>query len=139
MDGQHGVNMYHRPYNSIRQQLTHVKDRTDKLKKCSVVYYVKCEQCKHDYIGETGRPLDIRLKEHVTKSNSAIYEHCTHTGHKIEPDNTKILTTEDSHIKRRVKEAINIKQRRPSLNRDEGLELSPVSGSVLVSHDRPFT
>ena len=32
--------MYHRPYNSIRQQLTYVKDRTEKLKKFGVVYHV---------------------------------------------------------------------------------------------------
>ena len=75
-----------------------------------MVYYIQCEQCKNDYIGETGRSLDIRLKEYVARSNSAIYEHCSHTGHKIDPNNTKILASEDWHIKRRVKEAINIKQ-----------------------------
>ena len=65
--------MYHRPFNSIRQQLTHVKDKTEKLKKCGVEYYVKCEQCENDYSGKTGHSLDIRLKEHIAKSNSAIY------------------------------------------------------------------
>ena len=72
--------MYHRPYNSTRYQLTHVKDKTEKLKKCGVVYHVKCEQCNIDYIGETGRSLDKRLEEHIAKSNSAIIEHCRHTG-----------------------------------------------------------
>ena len=132
----HGVNMYHRPYNSIRQQLTHVKDKTNKMKKCGVVYYIQCENCKNDYVGETGRSLDIRLKEHVSRSNSAIHEHCEQTGHHIRPENTKVLTSEDIHMKRRVKEAIAIKQRRPSLNRDEGLELSPVYHSLLVSRDQ---
>ena len=127
--------MYHRPFNSIRQQLTHVKDKTEKLKKCGVEYYVKCEQCENDYIGETGHSLDIRLKEHIAKSNSAIYEHCIHTGPKIDPQNTKILTSEDSNIKRRVKEAINMKQRRQSLNRDESLEISSVYNYFLVSRD----
>jgi len=131
-----GVNMYHKPYNSIKQQLTHVKDKTDKLKKCGVVYYIKCEQCNNDYVGETGRSLDIRLKEHTARSNSAIHEHCSHTGHKIEPKNTKIIASEDTHIKRRVKEAIAIKQRRPSLNRDKGLELPSVYNTLLVSRDQ---
>ena len=131
----YGVNIYHRPFKSIRQQLIHVKDKTEKLKKCGVVYYLKCEQCENDYIGEAGRSLDIRLKEHIAKTNSVIYEHCIHTGHKIDPQNTKILTSEDSTIKHRVKETINIKQRRPSLNRDEGLEIPLVYNSLLVSRD----
>ena len=76
----YGVNMYHRPFTSIRQQLTHVKDKTEKRKKCGVVYYVKCEQCENYYIAETGRSLDITLKEHIAKSNSAIYEPSRHTG-----------------------------------------------------------
>ncbi|XP_052268226.1 uncharacterized protein LOC127869610 [Dreissena polymorpha] len=133
----YGISMYHRPYNSIRQQFTHVKDKTDKLKKCGVVYYKKCEQCKNDYIGETGRSLVIRLKEHVARSNSAIHEHCSHTGNKIDRNNTKILDSEDSHIKRRVNGAIHIKQRRPSLNRDGGLELPPVYNSLLGSRGHP--
>ena len=122
----HGVNIYHKPYNSIRQQVTHVKDKTEKMKKCGVVYYIQCDKCSQDYVGETGRTLDTRMKEHLTRTNSAIHEHCDHTGHNIVPANTKIIATEDVHIKRRVKEAIAIKQRRPSLNRDEGLDLPPV-------------
>ncbi|KAH3896441.1 hypothetical protein DPMN_020618 [Dreissena polymorpha] len=45
------------------------------------------------------------------------------TCHKIDPNKTKVLTSEEHLWKRKVKEAIEIKQRRPSLNRDEGLEL----------------
>ncbi|XP_053389112.1 uncharacterized protein LOC123531409 [Mercenaria mercenaria] len=121
----HGVNMFHKPYNSIRSQVTRVKDQTDKLKKCGIIYHVKCKNCKEDYIGETARTLETRLKEHVTRTNSAIHEHCQNTGHTIKSENTKILTSESGLIKRKVKEAIEIKQRRPSLNRDEGLELPP--------------
>ena len=112
-----------------------VKDKTEKLKKCGVIYHIKCENCQNDYIGETARTLGTRLKEHVTRSSSAVHEHCDNTGHNIEADNTTILTSEDSNIKRKVKEAILIKQRRPSLNRDEGLELPPVYTPLLESRD----
>ncbi|XP_053406480.1 uncharacterized protein LOC128559257 [Mercenaria mercenaria] len=37
----HGVNMFHKPYNSIRSQVTRVKDQTDKLKK--MWNYIPCE------------------------------------------------------------------------------------------------
>ena len=77
------------------------------------------------------------MKEHVARSNSAIHEHCDKTGHHIKPDTTTILTSEDNHINRQVKEAIQIKQRKPSLNRDEGLELPPVYNTLLVSRDHP--
>ena len=47
----------------------HVKDKTDKLKKCGVIYHIKCENCKEDYIGETGQTLETRPKEHVTRNS----------------------------------------------------------------------
>ena len=47
-----------------------------------VVYHMKCKQCENDYIVETGRSLDIRLKQHIVKSTSAVYDYCIHTGHK---------------------------------------------------------
>ena len=131
----HGANVYHKPYNTIRQQVTHVKDKTDKMKKCGVIYHIKCEDCHQDYVGETGRQLNTRMKEHLSRDSSTIKEHCDHTGHKIDPKNTNILTSEDNFWKRKIKEAIEIKQRRPSLNRDEGLELPRVYDSLLVSRD----
>lgn len=131
----HGANLFHKPYNTIRSQVTRVKDRTDKMKKCGVIYHIKCENCEGDYVGETARQLDTRLKEHMSRTSSAIFEHCDSKGHKIKPENTKILNTEDNFWKRKVKEAIEIKQRKPSLNRDEGLELPRVYDSLLVSRD----
>ena len=131
----YGANIYHKPYNTIRQQVTRVKDRTDKMKKCGIIYHIKCDSCEGDYVGETARQLDIRLKEHMSRSSSAIYEHCEGEGHKIRPENTKVLMSEDNFWKRKVKEAIEIRQRRPSLNRDEGLELPRAYDSLLTSCD----
>ncbi|KAH3851824.1 hypothetical protein DPMN_094311 [Dreissena polymorpha] len=78
-----------------------------------------------------------KKKDKTPSDKSSNKDQKINKGHKLDPNNTKILAPEDWHIKRRVKEAINIKQRRPSLNRDEGLELSPVYNSLLVSRDNP--
>ena len=94
---------------------------------------MKCNDCDKFYVGEIGRSLETRLKEHQTRANSALYEHCDENGHSISADNTKVLLTEDHTIKRRVKEAIKIKQYQPKLNRDEGLELPAVYTTLLVS------
>ena len=76
-----------------------------------------------------------RIKEHQSHDISAVYEHCQTTGHNINPHNVKVLSDENNTIKSRVKETIAIKQRKPSLNMDEGLDLpavyNPPSGILL--------
>ena len=47
----------------------------DKLEKSNVVYEYDCI-CQEFYIGETKRALDIRIRDHQTKSrNTNIYQH----------------------------------------------------------------
>ena len=62
----HDVGVYHRPINTIRSLLVHPKDKTPDLQKCGVVYQIACPQCQHLYVGETGRPLATRMKDHTT-------------------------------------------------------------------------
>ena len=49
----------------------------------------------------------------------------------IDISESTILDIDPNTLKRRVKEAIEIKVRRPSLNRDTGTELSPVYNTIL--------
>ena len=128
---QHGCRVFHKPVNSLRNQLTHVEDKSDPLKMSCVVYQVDCDQCAENYIGETARPLGTRIHEHQTRASSAIFEHTQNAGHSINQQSAQILSTEPLHTKRRVKEAIEIKTRRPSLNRDPGLDLPPVYDTAL--------
>ena len=130
----HGVDVFHKPTGSLRSRLTHVKDVTNKGKKCGTVYYIQCSNCNEDYIGETERLLQTRLKEHQSRSSSeAFHEHLLARNHSIDIDQTVVLDQEAHTLKRKVKEAIEIKTRRPSLNRDSGLELSPIYNSILPS------
>ena len=48
---------------SIRSQLIRPKDAVDPAKQDGVVYRIPCE-CGKVYIGETGRPMQDRIKEH---------------------------------------------------------------------------
>ena len=49
-------------------------------------------------------------------------EHCAHDHHKITKDSVKVLAREDIWLKRKVREAIEIKIGQPAMNRDQGYE-----------------
>ena len=36
-----------------------------------VVYHISCQSCKEEYVGETGRPLCVRVKEHLEGLNKS--------------------------------------------------------------------
>ena len=58
---------------------------------------MQCPDCQGDYIGETGRNMGTRLKEHINLkgSNSAIKEHLDATGHRCSIKNVNILCKKD--------------------------------------------
>ena len=67
----------------------------------------------------------------VTPILSAVAEHFSTTGHIIDWENTKVLDREDREYPRQVREAIYIKKKKPSLNRDQGLELPSLYNGLL--------
>ncbi|KAI0233812.1 Elongation factor 1-gamma [Lamellibrachia satsuma] len=64
----------------------------------------------------------------------AISEHKLNTGHQCSMKDVNILDHEENWHRRKIKEAINIHRKKPTLNRDVGQELPPVL-LQLVSHD----
>ena len=130
----HGVGTYHRPVNTIRSILVHHKDKTPDAQKCGLVYQVECPECPLTYIGETGRMLATRTKDHLNLRNplTAVGEHCTHEHHKITKDSVRVLAREDSWLKRKVREAIEIKiVQQPAMNRDQRYELHSPPPSTM--------
>ena len=77
-------------FNPLRSQLVRVKDKTESLKKCGTVYRIHCEQCNKDYVGETSRLLETRVKEHLSRNSSAVHEHCLPTGYLVDSSRTKV-------------------------------------------------
>jgi hypothetical protein len=60
-----------------------VKDPTEKNKVCGAIYHIQCSDCSEDYIGETERPLHKRLREHQTRTQSAVYKHIEGNNHTL--------------------------------------------------------
>ena len=130
---QYGVTTAFKPYKTIRQELVAPKDKIKKEQKTGVVYHIKCE-CGQDYIGETERQLKDRLSEHTRKSSvekSAMANHLHFTKHKLLSDH-KILDQDPDWHRRGVKEAIQIRKHKPSLNKDQGRHQLPNIWNDLI-------
>ena len=94
-----------------------IKDSTPDLLMSKVIYQFQCP-CDEDqsYIGKTKRHLNVRIREHITIPNSAIYNHSSSCHCKPSADNFKILSKGNSEFEINIKEALLIKQLTPKLN-----------------------
>ena len=114
------------------------KQKADKTKQPKgVVYQVKCS-CGKTYIGETKRPLNVRIEEHKASvrkcdEKSAISDHL-----KINPQHSidwqgvnKLAIHKTATMERKITEAINIKRHKPEMNRDLGLSLPSAYDCLL--------
>ena len=72
---------------------------------------------------------ELKLRNPLT----AVGEHCAHEHHKITKDSVKVLAREDVWLKRKVREAIEIKIGQPAMNRDQGYELPPIYNKLLFN------
>ena len=100
--------------------------------KKNVVYQLVCTGCHAAYIGSTIRPLHSRIAEHFSKNNSAVCQHIIACPSDL---NLSILTNGSDATDLRLKEALLIKQNRPSLNRrDELVEVEILTAGIQLPH-----
>ena len=90
-----------------------------------VVYLSSCLRCGEDYIGETARPLCVRIKEHLdgkdrSRKSTPLGAHriSTHSGDDFEVA-VKILAHEPQTSARKILEAFWINTKNPKINRKE--------------------
>ena len=100
--------------NTLKNHFCQLKDSIPPDEKCGV-YKIQCEQCPFSYIGQTGRPLKTRLKEHkyaLTSSqpkNSNFASHLLASGHPFPgPENVHLLHEESSRNRRIALETVEI-------------------------------
>ena len=140
-----GIQVYFKGSNTLRSKLMAPKDKDPKAKKQGVIYDVKCNipSCKSRYIGETGRTLEERYREHTKSTNSALKLHEDAYGHPLSSDadcdNIRIIDREDNYNKRKILEAIYIKANDPDLNRNIGKSDIPnIYDKLILSKEGGF-
>jgi len=138
----HQVPVTMRPVETLRRLLVHPKDRQEKEEITDCVYKIPCSNCEKTYIGEIGRKLGTRLKEHKTEveattkkpftrsqhlhslseqNKSALTDHASRDNQMINWSQATILDRESDRGTRWIKEAVLIrKEGQSSMNRDEG-------------------
>ena len=89
-----------------------------------MVYQLKCHGCGNLYVGSTFRRLHTRFHEEITRENETIYKHIANNYTEYPTFSISIIDHDIDPINLRIREAIHIKQIKPTLNtKDELKEL----------------
>lgn len=101
--------------------LVNTKDCTKLEHEHNITYLATCpeQNCNATYLGETGRRLIERFKDHTGRDfNSHIYKHTTETKHQpLTLSNYEILDKNYTTLQeRKLSEALYIKTLKPTLN-----------------------
>ena len=137
---QAGIEVAFKPCKTLSNIFPKPKDKIDFSQNSGLVYEIPCRDCDSVYIGETGRSISTRKKEHVDAvknsvvKKSALCQHALESDHLIDWPNSKILKKESNIHRRRTAESFFINQRALSvnvLNRNDGLSLPAVYKALL--------
>jgi hypothetical protein len=132
--GRHNIKCIAIPPTKISDFLPKIKD--DLGLRTPRIYSIPCE-CGKVYIGQTGRLIEYRIKEHqrntrpLQTEKSALAEHSLQQDHKIWFQNTKTLSKTSGYMEHLIMEAIQVEIHPNNLNREDGLRLSTTWKPIL--------
>jgi hypothetical protein len=111
----------HKPTTTLRDVLTRVKDPSPKNSRVGTVYKITCAECPASYLGETGRTLECRIKEHKRciankdASNSIAVHHMA-TRHEMDWEGATCLEYASHYGQRMFLESWHTKSEKDSIN-----------------------
>ena len=113
-----------------------VKPRLPDERKKGVVYQIPCNNCDHEYMGESKKTLKVRMTEHrqamkMSDPNNGIAVHVAKTQHSIDWSGAKVVRITQGYWERGTMEAIEIRRSRRSMNLDKGLLLPSLWNPIL--------
>ena len=79
----------------------------------SCVYKTSCKDCNEVYFGETGRDINVRVKEHKAdffkcKCSNALFSHSSDSGHSIDFNSIRIIYKYNNLKRHRIVESVLI-------------------------------
>ena len=103
------------------------KDKVPKYLRSSVVYLFKCRRCSASYVGQTTRHLHTRISEYLgispitgkhtsNPTESSVLSHSCASGHKVDFDDFKILSSCSDSYELMIHESLLINKYKPTLN-----------------------
>ena len=92
--------------------------------------YLDFYVCTHHKYSKKPYVTKVHSRLHLAASEAGLLMDNA-TGHSVSMDNLRVLDRVQDWMKRKVKEAIHIKQRAPSMNRDQGHQLPPIYGQII--------
>ena len=118
----HNIKCRFRSTDTLRNILSHPKDKISMDNTNNVIYQIPCSDCDSVYIGETKRTFGQRVKEHkravqngdLTKNEIA--DHCWTNNHNFDWDNRKIIDKENGWTARKIKETLHSNKNNSSIN-----------------------
>ena len=113
-----GIQVHFKGTNTLRTALGNPKDKDLVSNQTGIIYHYQCPHinCPSAYIGESGRTLGDRIKEHF-KAPSPIHLNSTTTGHPMDPNQFNTVHKEVNSHSRTIKEAMFICVQDPPLNK----------------------
>ena len=116
-----GIQVHFKGTNTLRTALGNPKDKDPQNNQTGIIYHYQYPQisCPSAYIGELGRSLGERVKEHF-KAPSPIHLQSTTTEQPMDPEQFNIVHKEVNSHSRTIKEAMFICVQDPMLNSNLG-------------------
>ena len=100
----------------LKTVMPSLKPPVEKVLRSGVIYKIECPRCQACYVGQTGRHLITRFKEHQNR-RSPVKAHFSECNVPLELDHVEILASSQKSEKHRLTlEALYIREIRPSLN-----------------------
>jgi hypothetical protein len=95
---------------TLRSTVMRTRPMSDPQLTAQCIYNIPCE-CGRSYIGETGRPLSVRIGEHKLNlksllDKSKLAQHAFEEGHQISWNEAKILQIEVNSRQRKYKKSV---------------------------------
>jgi hypothetical protein len=130
LNSKHNIRTVFKTNDTIRSRVTKVKPINKQLETKNVVYEVPCS-CNKSYIGQTSRPVNVRINEHRKKVNSReiygskISERVVETNREIKWEDSRILLKEPNWRMINLVESLFIAANKDTLSQPS-IDISPV-------------